>query len=358
MEKTMKRITAILLALTLMISSLFCLSSCGEADDGAPDGMQLVYGGDTLGYYFYGPEEWVVANLGDIACTYASKIDTTSMTFVKSEMPAGTIEDYFAGEAEKFPFEITVVKNEVCNFGNGIANATKYVYTYTYKDISYTCMQIFVTNADEFYIFTFTANNAAYSDTQTYYDFYLEKATEAIEAFKFVEKTPGTETEPEYVRDADGYILVSDKDLAGFNFYVPDSYKVDYSSTLVSVSNSAGANINMSQATYTGVTNQDYWNARKDNINAFADKVLDAETGELVSSLKEIETAKQIKLEGTTWALVYEYTYRFEDVDYHVYQVLIVESSINGYVFTYIASEEHYSEYLEEAKTVLNKIEY
>ena len=44
--------------------------------------------------------------------------------------------------------------------------------------------------------------------------------------------------------------------------------------------------------------------------------------------------------------------------DYHVYQVLIVESSINGYVFTYIASEEHYSEYLEEAKTVLNKIEY
>ena len=109
----MKRITAILLALNIITCSLFGLTSCGEADDGAPEGMQLVYGSDTLGYYFYGPEEWVVANLGDIACTYASKIDTTSMTFAKSEMPTGTIDEYFESEKEKFPFEISVTKRKL-----------------------------------------------------------------------------------------------------------------------------------------------------------------------------------------------------------------------------------------------------
>ena len=47
-----------------------------------------------------------------------------------------------------------------------------------------------------------------------------------------------------------------------------------------------------------------------------------------------------------------------EGITYHVYQVLIVESMVNGYVFTYTASEENYAKHLEEAKTVLGKIDY
>ena len=352
----MKRILASLLILVMMLT--LCLTSCSESD-GAPDGMALVKGGESLGYYFYGPEEWVVANLGDIACTYASKIDTTSMTFVESEKPEGTVGEYFESEKAKFPYEITVsVNGESCTFGNADTLATKYVYSYTYKEISYTCMQVFVTNAGSFYIFTYTASNVAYSDEQTYYQLYLEKVTKVIDSFKFTAKVSTEEAAPEYVRDADGYILVSDKSLAGFDMYVPDSYKVDYSTALVSVSNADGANVTMSQATYTGVTNEDYWNARKANISAFADKVTDPESGESVSSLKEVELAKQITLAGTNWALAYEYTYRFEGVDYHVYQVLIVESAVNGYVFTYIASEECYEAHLGEAKKILEKIEY
>lgn len=354
----MKRILASFLALVMMICASLCITSCSK-NDGAPDGMALVKGGDDIGYYFWGPEEWVVANMGDIACTYASKVDLSSMTFVESEKPNGTVEEYFESEKAKFPYEITVSVNaEKCTFGNADALATKYVYSYTYKDISYTCMQIFVTNKDSFYIFTYTANNVSRSDEKTYYQFYLEKVTAVIDSFKFVEKTENSDEVPEYEKDGDGYILVSDKTLAGFKMYVPDSYKVDYSTALVSVSNRNGTNITMSQATYTGVTNADYWNARKENIKAFADKVLDSESGEYVSTLKEIEVAKQITLEGTNWALAYEYTYTFEGVDYHVYQVLIVESQVNGYVFTYIANEEHYEEHLDEAKRVLEKIEY
>jgi hypothetical protein len=354
----MKRILASLLILTMMAFALLSLTSCAE-NDGAPEGMTLVRGGEDVGYYFYGPEEWVVANLGDIACTYASKIDTSSMTFVESEKPEGTVKEYFESEKTKFPYEISVsVDGESCTFGNADTLATKYVYTYTYKEISYTCMQIFVTNGGRFYIFTYTASNVTYSEEKTYYQLYLDKIAKAIDAFKFTATVSTDEPSPEYERDADGYILVSDKRLAGFEMYVPDSYKVDYSTALVSVTNANGASITMSQATYTGVTNEDYWNARKANIGAFADKITDPESGESVSSLREIELAKQIHLEGTNWALVYEYTYRFEGIDYHVYQVLIVESAVNGYVFTYIASEEHYEEHLAEAKRVLEKIEY
>lgn len=353
----MKRIiTAHILLITLI--SILALTSCGK-DDGAPKGMQLVRGGEDVGYYFYGPEEWIVSNLGDISCTYASKVDLSSMSFVESEMPSGTVKEYFEKEKELFPYEISVsVDGEEASFGDAPKLATKYVYSYTYKDISYTCMQIFVTHSDRFFIFTYTASNAKYTEEQTYYEKYLEKVTAVIDSFKFADKTEGTKNEPEYERDADGFILVSDKTLAGFGMYVPDNYRVDYSSALVSVSRSDGTNITMSQATYTGVTNEDYWNARRENISAFADKLTDPETGEQTSSLTEIELAKQIKLEGTNWALAYEYTYVLDGVKYHVYQVLIVESAVNGYVFTYTAKEEYYSEHISEMEAVLRKIDY
>ena len=67
----MKRIISILLVFITLISSLL-LTSC-KKDDGTPDGMRLVMGDESLGYYFYGPEEWTVANVGNIACTYVSK---------------------------------------------------------------------------------------------------------------------------------------------------------------------------------------------------------------------------------------------------------------------------------------------
>ena len=353
----MKRITKALLALVIITCAL-TLVSCGK-DDGVPEGMQLVRGGEDVGYYFYGPEEWVVANVANICCTYVSKIDLSSMTFVEAEKPEGTVAEYFESEKAKFPYEIDVkVDGESCTFGDADKLATKYVYTYDYKEKSYTCMQIFVSHSDRFYIFTYTASSAGYSAENTYYENYLEKVTASIDAFKFVNKSDSVDSAPEYERDDDGYILVSDKTLSGFEMYVPESYKVDFSSALISVSNNSGVNITMSQATYTGVTNEDYWNARKANIEAFCDKTTDPETGNEISTLKEIELAKQIKLEGTNWALAYEYSYAHEGVTYHVYQVLIVESAINGYVYTYIAPEEEYEGHLSEAMTILEKIGY
>lgn len=341
----MKRLLAAFIAFITLFSVL-SMTACQSND--APKDMQLVKGGEDVGYNFWGPEEWIVSNYGAIACTFASKIDMSSMTFVESEKPTGTIAEYFESEKTKFPYDISVsVNGEDCNFGNANKNAKKYVYSYTYKDFSYSCMQIFVLNSDRFYIFTYTASNADRGDGKSYYEYYLEKVTAAIDAFEFTGEPTGTDTANEYERDSEGYILISDKTLAGFKMFVPDSFKVDYSSSLVSASHSDGTNMSMAQATYTGVQSKDYWEARKQNINSFAN-----------NSVVEIEVGKQIHLNGTKWALAYEYTYVFEGVTYHVYQVQIVASATTGYVFTYTAAEELYNTHLAEMEKVLNKFEY
>ena len=347
----MKKILAVLLAL-IMIFTMLTLTSCSD-NDGAPEGMMLVMGGEDLGYYFYGPEEWVVANLGDIACTYVSKIDLSSMTFVESDKPTGTIAEYFADEKTKFPYEITVtVDGESCTFGDADTIASKYVYSYTYKDISYTCMQIFVTHSDRFYIFTYTANNAQRTDDKTYYEYYLDKVTATIDAFKFTQKSSLPSQNKDYSTDADGYILVSDKVLAGFNMYVPKTYNVDYSSAIVSVSNDDGASISMTQLTYTGVTFLEYWQTRMDNINAFANGTCAG-----VRPLDK-DNLEDVNIKGTNNAKGYEYTYVYEGITYHVYQVIIIQNGVNGYVFTYTADESVYAKHLEEAIKVLYKVEY
>ena len=89
-----------------------------------------------------------------------------------------------------------------------------------------------------------------------------------------------------------------------------------------------------------------------DNINAFANgtckgvRPLDKDGIETVE-LKVVNNAK-----------AYEYTYTYDGVDYHVYQVIIIESGVNGYVFTYTADEASYEKHLDEAKSVLLKIGY
>lgn len=342
----MKRLLAAFIVIMTLLSIL-TMTSCGKKD-GTPKGMQLVRGGEDVGYNFWGPEEWVVSNYGSISCTYASKVDLSSMTFTETEKPSGTVAEYFASEKTKFPYEISVsVDGEDCTFGNANKLAKKYVYSYTYKGFSYTCMQIFVLNSDNFYIFTYTASNEERSEDKSYYEYYLDKVTAVIDAFEFTDKSESSGTSTEYERDSEGYILISDKTLAGFNMYVPDSFKVDHSSALVSATHTDGTNITMAQATYTGVESQGYWEARKENINAFAN-----------NSLAEIEVGKQIDLEDTKWALAYEYTYVFEGIKYHVYQVQIVASATTGYVFTYTATEELYNTHLAEMNKVLSKFEY
>lgn len=341
----MKKITAA--ALTI-ITLLLALCGCSQTAD-APDGMQLVRGSDALGYYLYSPIGWIAASQGKIASSYVSTIDSTSVTLVEAKMPEGTIKEYFEAAKADFTFDIDV-KNEggepiACKLGNA-EEAQQYIYDYEYSGFKFRTMQIFAKFEGRFYIFTFTSQLTERSTGVSYYDFHLENSLPSIvENVKFVTKS-GAEPAPEYT-EVDGYLLVSDKKLCGFDMYVPKDYKVDYSDGIVSVTREDGANITVSKSTATGVTIKDYWANRKNELEA------------IVGTVTEIEVNKSegVTLGNLATAASYEYTYELGGVKYHVYQVFAVDT-FEGYAFTFTAPESVYAERIGEALDVAARLEF
>ena len=341
----MKKITA---AVLTIITLLLALCGCSQGSD-APDGMQLVRGSDALGYYLYSPIGWIAASQGKIASSYVSTIDSTSVTLVEAKMPEGTIKEYFEAAKADFTFDIDV-KNEggepiATKLGNS-EEAYQYIYDYEYSGFKFRTMQIFAKFEGRFYIFTFTSQLTERSAGTSYYDFHLANSLpKIVENVKFVTKS-GTEPTPEYP-EVNGYLLVSDKKLCGFDMYVPKDSKVDYSAGIVSVTREDGANITVSKSTATGVTIKDYWANRKKELEA------------IVGTVTEIEVNKSegVTLGNLATAASYEYTYELGGVKYHVYQVFAVDT-FEGYAFTFTAPEAVYAERIGEARDIAARLEF
>lgn len=348
----MKRIISLSLTLILLFGALLSLSSC-MATANAPEGMQLVRGSDALGYYFYAPEGWMIANQGDISAAYASKLDTTSVTFVKAEAPTVTIEEYVASELAKLPEGFNVVEPteiKACDFGKEdyrADSAYKAIYSYTYGEYAMRCMQIYITKGQDFYIFTFTASTAKRTEDKTYYDSHLVYVDTMINQFKFVEKTGEVEEDKTEYELVDGYYLVSDKSLCYFNFYMPEGYTVDTSTAIVSVSKGEGVYVSVSEATYGGVDYDGYWKHRFEELGLIAKNV------EATGSRFTVE----VKGENNRAAGL-EYTYTLFGKDYKVYQALIVVNNWRGFVFTYTAEADKYDANKSDALDMLSRLEF
>lgn len=362
----MKKITALLL---LIVSSIL-LVSCSEDD--LPEGMQLIRGGEEYGYYFYAPEEWTSANLGEISAAYASNIDNTSVTFAEVDKSTFPLTDgvsaedyffnsYFNASLSEFPVEskpnVTVNGEEPCLFGSadaGADRAKKYVYDYTYADHPFGFMQIFVSHDDSYYIFTYSAQKTKRTegDETTRYDFYIEngKLQSIIDNFKFVKKSSASAEKTEPIKDSDGYILSTDKDLAGFELYLPESFKVDFTSGIVSASHDDGSNVTLTKATRAGVAADTYWKERQEELSSIA------------TNIEIIKEAEQGKLgNNSEWAFIYEYTFDYNGAKYHVYQILAVDGFLffgEGYTFTYTAKEENYQKHFGEIEKIINKVTF
>lgn len=337
----MKRITALILLLATLIS----LTACGKDGD-APEGMQLVRGGESVGYNFYVPEEWVVANHGDISAAYVSTVDKTSASYVECTPPEGTVDEYFKASLSEYQTAPTLIEeNKAVTFGNA-DEARMYVFDHENRDYKFRTMQIFAKYGERFGIFTFTSfRENMSSGEKTQYEYYQEKRQAIIENFKYVEKS-GTASEPtDYETDADGYRLISDKSLAKFSLYVPEEFTVKSSSGIVEAYLPDGSNINMTTAGNTGVVVSDYWKGRK------------AELEKLFGEVTVIGEDMKTSLGETDRAFAYEYKFFYNGEEYHVYQVLAI-TTFNGYVFTYTAKEESYSSHLDTVKKIMDKVRY
>ncbi len=345
----MKRLISLVLALCCVLTLGVSLVSC-KKDGDVPVGMQLVRGGEEYGYYFYCPEEWTIANDGNISACYVSKLDPTSVLFTEAKMPSEGVEAYFEKEAKNLSetfdeFKLEKKLDTEVLFGNA-SKAYKSIYTYKYDGKDFRTMLIYVLNGGRFYIFTYTAQLVSKVGDETHYDYYIERVQTIIDTFKFVDKKSASEDKPNYEKDADGYIFISKKDECGFSLYVPSDYTVDNATGFVSASSPDGANISVTKPTYTGVTADNYWTKRKSDLEG------------LNITLKEIQIGVKTEIESAKWAFIYEYEEELLGKKMHVYQVLIAVGN-EGYVFTYSApSGEIYENNLEEALKTLHKIGY
>ena len=318
------------------------LFACSDSD--LPEGMQLVKGGEDVGYYFYAPEEWTLSNYGQISAAYASNVDSSSISFTYIGEPEGTIDEYFTKSLDEFPVRPYVtVSGEETTFGNA-DKAVKYVFEHEYTEHKFRTMQIFVSYEDRFGIFTYNSmlENISSSE-ELQYDFYKEKIQSVIDNFLFVKMSGTQDTDaPELI---DGYKLISDPSIAKFSFYVPEAMKVDEASGIVTASFADGSNLSLSRATATGVVVSEYWETRK------------AELSDIVTDLREIEVNKEASLGNSKRAFSYEYTFVYNNTKYHVYQVLAV-TTFDGFVYTYTATESNYSTHLDDVKAIAGKVEF
>ena len=354
----MKKITA----LFVLIFALFALAACSPGDD-TPEGMQLVFGGEEAGYCFYAPEDWLVSNIGEIKSAYISRVNTTSVSFVKVELPdiadkaTYFFTSYFNDNAAEFAklkdFALLESGKDI-SFGMGEYAATKaqqYIYGYEYAGHKFAFMQILVQHDEDFFLFTYSALNEAEEGVTPNYEKYLDKAKSVIDNFRFTGPNKETPDTTEYERDEDNYKLITDKAYSGFEFYVPDSFEPNYSSAIVSASTPDGSNVNMTKATSTGVYATTYWEMRKTELSAFA------------SDITEIEINKETKLGNNSstfykdWAYSYEYTFKYGENVYHVYQILAIDG-MEGYVFTYTALEENYLKHFDEVLSIIEKVRF
>lgn len=341
----MKRILSLVLVIIMLFGAALSLVSCGEASD-VPEGMQLVEGSDELGYYFYGPSGWVIANTDGVACTYASKLNNTAFTFAEAELPAVTLEEYVEAEMKRFPSDFELVLEQGLkeeSFGNA-EKAYRIIYYYTVGEYKYKTYQMFIINDNRFFIYTFTASRAMRDEEKTYYDYYLDISAKVVEAFKFVDRVPSEDggDVPEYETDGDGYRLLSDRSLCFFDLWCAPEYSLDFATSIVSVSDSEGRNINVSEVTFAGAsTSEGYWKYRFDQLG-------------LVADIKNTGKEFGVELGGGLDCAAIEYEYTLGGRDYKVYQAL-VSNGFRVFVFTYTAEADKYESGLDVARNMLDK---
>ena len=361
----MKKILKLLLL--LVISSLV-LTACGDSD--IPDGMQLIRGGEEYGYYFYAPEEWTNSSFGNIARAHVSAIDTSSVSITCVDIPEGSIEDYFMADMEKLPYDakITLEKSDEILLGG--FKAKRYVYTFTESEVPFKAMQLYVKNHGLLYIFTYQSTLQKINEEDTYYDFYYTKVQEMMDEFKFTDEKTDTDASPSDP-DGDGYYLASDKGVSGFELYLPVNYELKGTSGMVSANIKDGsavkANISIAKATGTGVTILDYMKTREDQLKTVFDDVcgvkitLRAAEGTSTASIEErfpgvdVVCDTEFIFGNLPSVIAYEYTYVYNGTTYRTLQVYGA-NSFNGYVFTYTAKDECFSDYTSEISAILGKV--
>ena len=174
-----KNIKVPILTLCLILLAA-ALAGCSKQDPDAPNGYKTA-SNETVDYYLYVPEDWVVDTVDGSQLTAArvseyNQSNISMMAYVDDAGEFASVDEYFenykstlssvfdktTGEngGEKSSFEL--VSNESCLMGGAAAN--KYVYTAALGGVDLKYMQVIALRSHTFYIFTYTAYAGSYDD--------------------------------------------------------------------------------------------------------------------------------------------------------------------------------------------------
>ena len=397
----MKRIWIFIISVIAVLG----LTSCGESD--IPNGMQLCSGSEEKGYFFYVPEGWAVFENGGVSTAYVSTANTTTVNF--TEITSSKIkktDGYVCGEEgckgaslapsehyflyhyfdeTEFPSSMKLIGEGDVLFGKDGESADRcryFEFSYVHRDVKYTedgsgtltnditrgFKQYYIVKGESFYLMTYSAVlDVPEFLNSSYYEQYTDEMATIVENFRFVTKKAGAGASQQ--TPSEDFRLVTDKRLTGFDFYAAKDFTVDFSSGIISVSTNDGANVNMTKVTAVGTYSTVYFERRLQELREMgASEVTiisrnnskgEATTEPLPSKLGELP------IDGVNtqfnYAFDLEYTYVFDGVKYHVYQVMGVKSfflSADGYVFTYTATEDSYAKHLDTVKAMRDKVSF
>ena len=191
----MKKIIALLLALTMLVLFASCAKTAGEA----PEGYKLASNDELCDYVLYVPEVYVTESTkSNYTIATFSNADKCTISVAKLEnVYAANVDEYWTQCKEDYAFlsDFTVEAQGTDDAGNpiewarasvGIGETLKegyrYVFTGKYNGTAYKYQQIFLVHGNAF-------NSALYCITYTalveHYDSHLEGINQILSYFYF-----------------------------------------------------------------------------------------------------------------------------------------------------------------------------
>ncbi len=341
----------LLLALLVPMGALVACQNPGEDEVNVPVGMQNATG-DGKGYYFFVPDGWQVDHSTGLTTVSAGLYSSVSLSLyiTKSER---TVEEYFADSREgleaRFADFTLDSEGEVCTVGGNAALRYAYHGKY-YTEQEYKVMQYLTRKNGHIFVLTYTANPSEF-------DQYTEVVGMVAADFVFTNDDiraagAGNGDAGSYENAPEGMREISLEGIHEYSLFVPDAWRTDMQSGIVSAYVSETDRSNISLAHYYPPS----------GVNTIAEFF--AALGTSYSSLYENfevlhqhgEGDEPIAIGGREGAL-YLMRGTHGGVDYRVMQIFFVKSS-NIYVFTYPATDAVFDTHKPTVDDIVAKITF
>lgn len=341
----------LLFSLLLSAGALVACQGTGDTDVNVPVGMQNATG-DGEGYYFFVPDGWQIDHSTGLTTVSAGLYSSVSLSLYITETER-TVEEYFAdsraGLEARFADFALDTEGEVCTVGGNAA--LRYVYRGKYyTEREYRVMQYLTKKDGYLFVLTYTANPDEF-------DQYTEVVSMVAADFVFTGKgirAAGAKNSDagSYENAPEGMREISLEGIHDFSLFVPDAWRTDMQSGIVSayVSESDRSNISLSH----------YYPPSGVNTIAEFFAALQVSYEALYENYEVLhqhgEADEPVAIGGCEGAL-YLLRGSHGGVDYRVMQIFFVKNS-NVYVFTYTATDALFDTHKATVDDIVAKISF